>query len=243
LQPVIGITAHRLVVETQRTGVGQAYVDAVIAAGGAPLVIPLGAEGDTLLRLYSLLDGLLLPGGDDVDPSRYGQEAHEKLGAVDPGRDELELTLAQWALRDNLPVFGICRGVQVLAVAGGGTLYQHVPEQVRSSLPHDVRENGRDHLCHVVAILPDTVLAQALGPGNRRVNSLHHQSVRRPPEGFVVSARADDNVIEAIEAPHRPFTLGVQWHPEAAWSTTAPEFGELFRSFVLAASEGSRSPV
>jgi putative glutamine amidotransferase len=217
--------------------VNQDYVDAVAAAGGAPICIPIDLPLAALHSIYSTLDGLLLPGGDDVAPHRYGQDPHPNLGIVDDRRDELELTMATWALRDDLPIHGICRGVQLLAVAGGGTLYQDVPSQFESRTGHDVREFGRDYTCHDVDITPATHLAAATGCTRLDVNSFHHQAVLDVPPGFVVNARACDGIIEGIEAPEKRFVVGVQCHPEAMWRTTVPEFAGLFRAFVDAAAE------
>jgi len=242
-RPIIGITCHALVSPSLlstspplvRSGVGQQYVDAVVAAGGSPICIPLGVEGRALESIYELIDGLLLPGGNDVAPERYGHERHPMLGQVDEERDELEISLATRALDDNLPILGICRGIQVLAVAAGGTLYQDLPAQFESAVLHEVREFGRDHLCHEVTIEPGSRLATSIGRDTGRVNSFHHQAVWDVPERFVVSARSSDGVIEAIEAADRPFVVGVQCHPEGIWSTTAPEFAGLFTAFVDAA--------
>lgn len=245
VKPLIGITCHSLpgpilhpaIGPLLRSAVGQPYVEAIVAAGGAPLCIPLGLDEESLRRIYETIDGLLLPGGDDVAPARYGHEPHPMLGMVDDDRDELEITLATWALRDDLPVLGICRGIQVLAVAGGGTLYQDLPSEWESGLAHDVREYGRDYLSHEVAIEPDSRLATVLGCVATQVNSFHHQAVRDVPPGFMVSCRSTDGVVEAIESANHRFAVGVQCHPEGMWSTTAPHFSGLFTAFVNAAQE------
>lgn len=244
-KPIIGITCHAAVgapfhptiKPPVRFAMGQQYVEAIIAAGGTPIGIPLGLEGEGLDAVYSLIDGLLLPGGDDVGPERYGHERHPLLGLVDENRDELEISLTRRALQDDLPVLGICRGIQVIAVAAGGTLYQDLPTQYESAVSHDVREFGRDHLCHELSLEPGSRLATAIGLHAGEVNSFHHQAVWDVPGGFVVSARAPDGVVEGIEDPSRRFVVGVQCHPEGIWSTTAPEFAGLFRAFVEAAAE------
>jgi putative glutamine amidotransferase len=240
-RPIIGITCHALQGEIPRSAVGQHYIDAVASAGGAPVCVPIGLPGVALHRVYQALDGLLLSGGDDIAPERFGQARHEHLGLVDEARDEYELTLAEWAMRDDFPTLGICRGVQVLAVAAGGTLYQHLPDQVPSSIAHSVREYGRDHLCHDIELEARSHLAAAVGRCTTRVNSFHHQAVWDVPEGFAVSARAEDGVIEGIESERHRFVVGVQCHPEGMWRTTAPEFANLFRAFVDAAA--ARSPL
>lgn len=246
-EPIIGLTCfamqspplHPTFGPGRRSAVNQDYVEAVAAAGGAPICVPLGLGTDALRAIYGQLDALLLPGGDDVAPGRYGQDPHPLLGDVDERRDELELTLASWALEDGLPILGICRGIQVLAVAAGGTLYQDVPSQIGTIRAHDVRDYGRDHRCHEIAIEPGTRLYQAVGTDRIAVNSFHHQAVLDVPQGFVVSARSEDGVVEGIEAPAHDFVVGVQCHPEGMWRTTAPEFAGLFTDFVRAAAARS----
>jgi putative glutamine amidotransferase len=249
--PLIGITAFSNSVPstpstpwtTMRSAANQQYIDAVAAAGGAPVVIPIGLGGEALQRIYARLDGLLLPGGDDVSPQRYGHEPHPNLGLVDEARDDLELTLAAWALRDRLPTLGICRGIQVLAVAAGGTLYQDLPSQLEQSHLHDVRDHGRDHLAHAMLVEPGSRLEAVLGPGSVLVNTFHHQAVLDVPHGFTVTARASDGVIEAIEADGPDFLVGIQCHPEGIWRTTAPQFARLFRAFVEAAAARAAAAV
>lgn len=242
-KPIIGITcfATRTPPDTSmgvsvRSAVNQTYIDAVSAAGGAPVCLPLGLDAESLRAIYRALDGVLLPGGDDVAPHRYGQEPHANLGLVDDLRDELELMVAGWALEDGLPILGICRGIQVLAVAAGGTLYQDLPSQLQSAVGHNVRDFGRDYRCHDMSVDPGSRLAVALGGTHFDVNSFHHQAVLDVPPGFVASARSCDGVVEAIESQSQTFAVGVQCHPEGMWQTTAPEFAGLFRAFVDAAS-------
>jgi putative glutamine amidotransferase len=242
-KPIIGLTCQLFPEPLARSSVNQQYVDAVAAAGGAPLLIPIGLDHEALDRLYELLDGLLLPGGDDVSPLRYGQQPHPKLGLVSDARDSLELDIAARALRDGLPLLGICRGIQVLAVAAGGRLWQDVPSQYEEALSHDVREHGRDHLCHEIEVEPGSHLHKAIGSTTATVNSFHHQAVRDVPEGFWVTARAGDGIIEAIEAREDTFVVGVQCHPEGMWRTTAREFSGLFASFVEAACTHALAPV
>jgi putative glutamine amidotransferase len=249
--PLIGITAFSNFIPstpstpwtTMRSAANQQYVDAVAAAGGAPVVVPIGLGEEALRRIYSQLDGLLLPGGDDVAPHRYGHDPHPNLGLVDDARDDLELTLAAWALRDRLPTLGICRGIQVLAVAAGGTLYQDLPSQFERSHLHDVRDHGRDHLAHEIIVEPSSRMAAVLGPGGVLVNTFHHQAVLDVPPGFVVTARAPDGVVEAIEAEGPDFLVGIQCHPEGIWQTTAPQFARLFSAFVEAAAARAAAAV
>lgn len=238
-KPVIGLTCQLFPEPLPRSSVNQQYVDAVAAAGGAPFLIPIGLDREALDRLYGLVDGILLPGGDDVSPRWYGQQPHPSLGEVSEARDSLELDVARRALQDGLPLLGICRGIQVLAVAAGGSLWQDVPSEYEAALSHDVREHGRDHLCHEIRVEPASRLVGAIGSTTATVNSFHHQAVRDVPGGFWVTARAGDGIIEAIESRNDQFAMGVQCHPEGMWRTTAPEFAGLFKAFVEAARSRS----
>lgn len=240
--PIIGITCFSLGGDCPRSAVNQSYIDAIVTAGGAPLCIPLGLDGQGIEQIYPLLDGLLLPGGVDVAPDEYGEERHSALGVVDEARDSLELTLTRHALRDDMPILGICRGIQLLAVAAGGTLYQDVPTQWGTHVRHEVREFGRDFLTHTIAIDSASHLGTALRCTSARVNSLHHQAVRDVPPGFVVTAQSEEGLIEAIEQPDHRFVVGIQCHPEEIWRTTAPEFAALFSAFVQAVRDHMAMP-
>jgi putative glutamine amidotransferase len=198
-----------------RFGLNQSYVHAVARAGAAPLLIPLLA-GETLLRaLYDRIDGLLLPGGEDVDPNHYGESIHDRCGAISAIRDQVELALVRWAMDDGKPLLAICRGIQVLNVALGGSLYQDIQAQVPGAQRHDWYPGyPRDYPAHPVEIAPHTRLVHLIGGGPLPVNSLHHQSVKEAAPGLTVTAWAPDGIVEAVEAGEHPFALGVQWHPE-----------------------------
>ena len=188
-------------------------------------------------KVLSEIDGLLLTGGGDVDPVFYREERHPLTEDAEPGRDEFELDLARRALAADLPTLAICRGVQVLNVAAGGTLLQDIPSVAPSELAHSITE-PRNLECHDITVVAGSKLARALGPRvdaacSCRVNSRHHQSIGRPGDGLAVSATAADGIVEAVEAPANRFCLGVQWHPENFWRTG--EFRPLFEAFVDAA--------
>lgn len=222
--PTVGITCldDRPVQDQHapRFGQSQAYVHAVVRAGAAPLLIPPLADKTLLRVLYELLAGLLLSGGEDVDPAYYGEPRHEKCVPVSHDRDETELTLARWAVDDGKPLLAICRGIQVLNVALGGSLYQDIQAQVPGAAKHDwYPDCPRNHLSHTVIVAPQTHLAHILDPLNSpgpsyQVNSLHHQAVKDVAPGLVVAARASDQIVEAVEVEGHPFAIGVQWHPE-----------------------------
>jgi putative glutamine amidotransferase len=210
------------------------YRQAVIHVGGEVRILERSmTTGDAL----NGIGGLLLTGGGDVEPARYGEEPHPSLVDVEPLRDEFEIALVREARSKNLPIFAICRGLQVLNVAFGGTLVQDIPTQVPGALEHRLAVPPHEAfaLAHEVWIDKDTKLARLMserlgGADTCEVNSRHHQAVKQVAPNFYVSATAPDGVIEAIEDPSAPFCLAVQWHPENFWRTG--EFRPLFETFV-----------
>jgi putative glutamine amidotransferase len=240
MRPLIGISSSHILID------GKPYhrmyaknAEAIAAAGGLPVYIPTDLPDDMLRDLYERLDAVLLPGGPDVDPAEYGQARHPRLGHVDSHRDALELTLARWAVADDRPLFGICRGHQVINVALGGTLVQDIPSDVNTTLEHDIHDDRpRGTRLHTIAIDGESQLARILGTAQVAVNSLHHQSVAQPAPDVRITAHAPDGVVEALEIPHRRFALSVQWHPEDLY-TDGDDVGSgmraLFTHFVEAA--------
>jgi len=212
------------------------YPAALAACGALPVIIPLGLPEELLRELFERLDGLLLAGGVDVAPEAYGETPHPALGRVDPLRDATELTVARWALAADLPILGICRGIQSLNVAAGGTLYQDLSAQYAGAIRHAHRpaESPWERPTHRVTVTADSRLATILGVRELPVNSFHHQAVKDPAPGFAVVARAEDGVIEGIERPAGRFVVGVQWHPEGMFRTD-PAARRLFAAFVEAA--------
>jgi len=236
VRPAIGITA-KWDEEKGRYLLPRGYAEAVYRAGGMPLILPfLQAEAE-VRELLSRLDGLLLAGGGDVDPSWYGEEPHLNLGRVDPERDAFEILLSRLALAGDVPVLAICRGIQVLAVAGGGALYQHIPSQIKGALQH-YQKAPEWYPAHAIHVKPGSKLARLLQASHARVNSYHHQSVKALPRGFQVAAEAGDGVVEAIEGLHHRFALGVQWHPETMWEKD-PLALRLFAGLVAAAGSAT----
>ena len=223
MKPTIGITPCSRVDD---------YVESVKRAGGEPLL--LNPQEDAA-RALDRIDALLLTGGLDVDPALYGEAAHPTT-EVDPGRDRFEIPLSRAAVARDVPVFAICRGVQVLNVAAGGTLIQDIPSALAAGLPHSI-DVPKDHIAHPVRVTPGTRLAASLGASTPldtcAVNSRHHQAVGRVAPSFVVSAVSADGVVEAIERPASAFCVGVQWHPENFFRTG--EFRPLFEGFLEAA--------
>ena len=210
-----------------------AYVRAVWASGGMPLLVPNLPGEEAAALVLAAADGLLLTGGADPDPYLYGEAPHPYLGRVSPERDALEIPLARAALAAGLPILGICRGMQILNVAAGGTLFQDLEAQAGAVLQHR-QQAPFGHAGHEVQVREGTRLYEIAGGTGLRVNSRHHQAVRDVAPGFVVSATAPDGVIEAFEKPDASFVLGVQWHPEDLYERD-PVSRRLFRAFIDAA--------
>jgi putative glutamine amidotransferase len=211
-----------------RLGQNSTYLQALVRAGAAPVLIPHLPDLALLRPVYERVDALLLPGGGDIAPEHFGEQAHEKCGPPDPDRDRTELALARWCLEDHKPLLAICRGIQVLNVVLGGSLYQDIEAQVQGAGRHNWSSgHPRDFLAHAVNIVPGTRLAAILELGGGslpqpvldrafqlEVNSFHHQAIKELAAGLRVVARAPDGIIEAVEMEGHPFALGVQWHPE-----------------------------
>ena len=211
------------------------YEESVRRAGGEPTVLDYASH--PVSEVVRQFDGVLLAGGGDVLPSIYGETAHTAFSAPEAGRDEYEIELVRLALEADVPLFAICRGIQVLNVALGGTLVQDIPTEVASALPHEVRE-PRFAIAHDIWMtagsLLERLMRERITEGDEvPVNSRHHQAIKQLGTGLVVSGTAPDGVIEAAEDPTRRFCLGVQWHPENFYRTG--EFSPLFEGFVKAA--------
>jgi putative glutamine amidotransferase len=225
----------------------QRYIRALTSAGALPWMIPLvGDDEKTLRAIYDELDGVFLPGGADIDPASYGEPRHPRCDNSDAARDRVELLLVRWAHAEHKPVLGVCRGLQVMNLAMGGTLYQDLTDQMPGGIKHDYFPFGgrypRDYLAHEVRIAENSRLAEIFGVGPLKVNSMHHQGIRTLGGSLVATATAPDGLIEGIEGTGGSYLVGVQWHPEAL-SDTCPRTRQLFRSFVEAAGEYSRFEV
>ena len=222
-RPVIGVTTQTLEAipdQLPRCWVmSQRYVHVLAANGAVPWVIPLiPPDLETLRAIYSHLDGVFLPGGVDMDPSSYDEPKRPECGRTDPDRDATEIQLLRWAMEDRKPVLAVCRGVQVMNVAAGGTLYQDLGTDVRGAIKHDYfpsgGRNSRDQLVHDIRVERGTRLASLLGSESVTVNSMHHQGIKTLAPGLVATAFASDGIIEGAEARGDHFMVGVQWHPE-----------------------------
>ncbi len=235
--PLIGITINH---DQNKNGrpifsLNEVYVQAVANAGGAPVLIPLGLSAQILREIFARLDGLLFTGGGDVHPRYYNGEPHELIHEIDEDRDQTEIQLIQTAARERKPFLGICRGIQVINVALGGTLYADILAQKPGSLNHaSPGDKPRDFLAHTVTVDRSSRLRQILEADQPQVNSWHHQAVYDLAPGARATAYAPDGILEAFELPDHPYGLAVQWHPE--WMQTHESMRRLFRSFVEAAS-------
>ena len=242
LPPLVAITTFRKVVDGRpRVLVGERYTRAVAEAGGVPLLVPVGLPDGGAAAILERVDALLLTGGADVEPARYGQAAHPTT-VIEPGRDELELALLAEAERRALPTLCICRGAQVLNVYRGGTLVQDIPSQCAAPLPHTTADRRTERV-HPVAVAADSRLAAALGAHELDVNSSHHQSVDRPGAGLRVVAHAPDGVIEGVESTDPAWwAVGVQWHPEELVDDGRAWDRRLFETFLRAVERRREAP-
>jgi len=235
--PLIGITTYRTRNRYQYPQIclSEAYISSLAQAGALPVLVPLGLSESALDELVALLDGVLFSGGGDVEPERYGSQPHPLVDNVDLDRDRVELHLLQKVLAARQPFLGICRGLQLINIGLGGTLYEDILDQKPGSLHHSTPDElPRNHLSHTVRVESNSQLSKILAHPEVQVNSLHHQGVRRLAGDLLPTAYAPDGIIEAFELPGVRYGLAVQWHPE--WLQEHLSMQALFRSFVEACS-------
>jgi putative glutamine amidotransferase len=217
--------------DTSRVRLTAAYVSALESAGLIPLIVPPLSSASAAAAVLDSVSGLVLTGGEDVDPARYGESRHEKVRFVNAGRDATEAALIEEAHARGKPVLAICRGIQILNVALGGTLVQDIASQCKTDIAHD-EDSPRDTRSHKVSIEPGSLISKAVGTGHITVNSFHHQSVKRVADGMRVTARAPDGIIEGIESTDENWwVMGVQWHPEEMTDSPEPWDRGLFKAF------------
>jgi putative glutamine amidotransferase len=240
--PLIGITCGTSALDpaakNPQDRINRAYSAAVLQAGGAPVIVPVIESDGAGEALLERLDGLLVSGGYDVAPCLYGEETLNDTVEIDGPRDRSELPFLKAAVERNIPMLCICRGIQSLNVALGGTLFQDLPAQRPSEVQHRQAE-ARDAATHSIHIESGSLLAKTVGMGEMGVNSFHHQALKDVAPGLVVTARAEDGVVEAVERPGSKFLLAVQFHPEET-ATWCERSRSLFRALCEAAQPGAR---
>lgn len=239
MQPLIAITVGEIIHNSAPWapvvyGQFHTYSDAIVRAGGAPFILPLVSDEAALRKLYEQSAGLLLSGGDDLNPDFYNSPKRSKAAHASPKRDKQEIQLLKWALEDDKPVLGICRGMQLLNVALGGSLHQDIGADLPAAYNHTLCIDRKDfnHLAHRLKIASDSRLAAILGVKRINTNTLHHQAIQKLGGGLVATAYTEDGVIEAIELPGKRFVIGVQSHPEALEAATELLWRKLFTGFV-----------
>ncbi len=237
-RPRIGVTSwHHPDREERWEYVRDNYTRSVYRAGGLPIILPMPSADPAVLDDYlASVHGLLFTGGEDVHPKHYGESVRAGCGEIDPDRDDFELGLVNRGLERGIPTFGICRGIQLMNVACGGTLFQDLDERPGTRPEHRTKREERGQLRHGVRVLQDTRLREIVGSEEVKVTSTHHQLINRLGTGLRVSALGDDGIIEGLERPDHPFFLAVQWHPERM-ADRHPNQLALFQALVLAASQ------
>lgn len=241
-KPIIGILSNIETIEKEpflgqeRACLNQTYINAIVKGGGIPVMLPVIHDKESIRAQISLVDGLVLSGGYDVHPLYYGEEPHPSLRFIYPERDLYEMEALSLACQQEKPILGICRGLQLINVAFGGTLYQDL-SQNSSEPPLKHSQEAKMHVAvHTVDITPDTILHSIFGKDSVGTNSFHHQGIKQLASGLIASAFARDGVIEGIEKENYPFMVAVQWHPERMVDHD-PAMLHLFQFFIAKALE------
>ncbi|MGE5225024.1 MAG: gamma-glutamyl-gamma-aminobutyrate hydrolase family protein [Omnitrophica WOR_2 bacterium] len=235
--PVIGLTAWRLVNRpgSPAISLSESYIRSVVDAGGIPVILPLGLTAQDIRKIVARVDGILFTGGGDIHPRFYHAAENPLITDINEQRDQEELQIFEAAIQDGKPFLGICRGIQLVNVAAGGSLYADVETELPGALRHDChQEPSRGYLAHEVTVVENSRLAEILGNTRVKVNSLHHQAVRDVAPVFKPVAHTSDGLVEAVEMQDYPYGLAVQWHPEDLQKHAPMRL--LFRSLVDAAA-------
>lgn len=233
MTPLIGITPMFDHLDN-KSFVKYGYQEAVIEAGGIPIIIPITSRKDILYHIFLKLDGIILTGGSDVDPKYFNQEPSIGTNDISPIRDEMEIYLSQQAIKHNKPIFGICRGCQVLNVSMGGSIYQDIYSETPTTLKH-CQNAPKWYATHDINIVEGSIHEKLFKAPKIRVNSFHHQAIKDLASGFIISAYASDGIIEAIEYNQCSFCVGVQYHPELMWEKER-KFLHLFIQLIKSSS-------
>lgn len=232
-KPIVGLTSsYGTIEERELVFLPSNYLGSIRHFGGIPLLLPAEASDEELEFLINQCDGILLTGGDDIDPTLYGETVLNDTVVPAPLRDKMEAKVCRMAVDRGLPMLGICRGIQMMNVYFGGTLYQDIPGQLETDVRHSM-EKPYHRSCHTCDLVPGTPLSDLTGEASIGVNSHHHQAVKAPAPGFQVMARCPDSVIEAIYDPSADFRWGIQWHPERIWDIE-PSSAKVFEAFLEA---------
>ncbi|ULG72258.1 gamma-glutamyl-gamma-aminobutyrate hydrolase family protein [Macrococcus brunensis] len=232
--PIIGLTT-----EIRQDGdihVNKKYVEAVSDLGGVPMLLPKTTHEEAIREQVNRIDGLYLTGGTDIDPAIYDEEPHPKLGRVESGRDEHEIKILEYAIERGIPILAICRGSQLLNIIHGGSMYQDIESELDGDLIQHKMQSDRDFIQHSLTVEPDTKLYHITNETHFRVNSVHHQANDEIGEGLIVSAKAPDGVIEAIESTDDNFKIGLQFHPEELYHKHEPS-KKIIAAFIEAAAK------
>jgi putative glutamine amidotransferase len=244
-RPLIGITAGEIVNKDDpwspvTHGQSITFIQAIAHAGGTPVILPLVDDEKLNRAMYESCDAILFAGGNDVNPALFDEEKHPTVKDVSVLRDTVEMRLMEWSLGDRRPIMGICRGMELLNVIRGGTLYQDIPSMLPDASDHDASTKARslEDMAHVLRIDPDSRFAQIIGSQTIGTNTHHHQAINRLGQSIKAVGWAEDGVIEVIEDPNHPFTIGVQSHPESMEAKAEPLWRKFFAEFVKQASLG-----
>lgn len=242
MKPLIGITSEEVFNRVNpwvanMYGQKRTYSDAIIAAGGIPVVIPFMPE-DELKNLYGRLDGIVFAGGSDINPQLYNEEPHPLTVDISNERDRVETTLLSWALADNKPLLAICRGFQLLNVQLGGSLYQDIPSELIDASNHELSTHNKDstHIAHQLQVAPQSRLAAITNATVMKANTHHHQAIKKLANDLRASAWSEDGIVEAVEHPAKLFVLGVQCHPESLYKNDE-KWAAVFKTFIQASSK------
>ncbi len=232
MKPFIGVSSN---LKEKVLSVSTDNIHAVSRFGGVPIVLP-NLQEDGIDLIAEKIDGLILTGGGDIDPTLFGEEPHQRLGSIVPERDAFEIQLVQKMLEKNKPILGICRGAQILSIAAGGDMYQDIYSQSKEPLLQHDQQAPNWHASHFVQVTKKSILSSIIGVEKFKVNSFHHQAVRNIPNGFIVSGIASDGIIEAFESENHSFVMGIQWHPESLLLKDDFVSASIYRCFIDACS-------
>jgi putative glutamine amidotransferase len=234
IRPMIGITPW-YDYEKNLTYIKKGYFEGILNAGGMPVLLPVTTDDAVLGEFVQRVDGFVVSGGPDIDANLYGENNLLFNGEISPHRDHMEIFIVKSALKHDKPILGICRGIQIMNVAAGGSLYQDIYSQIKGNeIVKHLQQAPRWYPTHEIFIVPGSKINGCFKKDRIKVNSFHHQSVKEVAKGFIVTSKAQDGIIESIEHSNHRFAVGVQWHPELMWQEDAAHL-KLFEDFVKAA--------